>query len=132
MTPRQSFQASLACAAVLALAPATPALAYFDTFINSTVIGKMNQQESASLAKRVREVLDTGADGATAQWNYPATKGRRAIDGTLTPVRSKTDQGQSCRQLRTQLKRDGLEDNWTGWFCKQSDGRWKSRKVSNE
>ncbi|MGO4331619.1 RT0821/Lpp0805 family surface protein [Cupriavidus sp. 2TAF22] len=130
MTPRQLFRTSLACAALLA--PAAPALAYFDTFVNATVIGKMSQKESAALAKSVGEILNTGADGAVVPWNYPATSGRRAIEGSLTPLRSKTDQGQSCRLLRTQLKRDGLEDNWTGWFCKQSDGRWKSRKVSNE
>lgn len=132
MTLRQLFRASLACAPLLALAPASPAFAYFDNFINSTVVGKMNQKESASLAQHVRKVLDTGADGAAVPWNYPATRGRRAIEGSITPLRTKTDQGQSCRQLRTQRQRDGLEDNWTSWFCKQGDGSWKSRRVSDD
>ncbi|WP_454726064.1 MULTISPECIES: RT0821/Lpp0805 family surface protein [Cupriavidus] len=133
MTLRQSFRASLACAPLLlALAAAAPAHAYVGNFINTTVIGKMNQQETASLSKQVRDVLASGADGATVPWNYPATRGRRAIEGALTPLRTKTDQGQSCRQLRTQLKRDGMEDNWVTWFCKQGDGQWKSRRVSDD
>ena len=130
MSPRLFLRSTLLCA--VALVPAAPALAYFDTFINGTVIGSMSQKESAALSKAVGNTLNDGADGAAVPWTSPASGKRKPIEGNLTPMNAKTDKGQSCRQLRVQLKRADLEDNWTGWFCKQSDGHWRSRKVSED
>lgn len=130
MNPRPLLRTTLLCAALLA--PAAPALAYLDTFIHGTVIGNLSKKESDSLAKNVGKVLNDGTDGATANWTSPADGKRKPIEGQFTPLRSKTDKGQSCRQLKMQLKRTDVEDNWTGWFCKQSDGRWRSRKVADD
>jgi len=122
-------------AATLASLPllcSRPALAYFDTFVNNTVMGSMNQAESAAFAKAMRQVLDEGQDGTPAPWSVGASKGRAAITGSITPVRTKTDQGQQCRQIRTELERGTNHDQWSNWFCKQPDGRWRSRKVQGE
>ncbi|EHP40594.1 hypothetical protein OR16_24820 [Cupriavidus basilensis OR16] len=129
MSLRLFLRCTLLCA--VTLVPAAPALAYFDTFIHGTVIGSMSQKESAALFKAVSKTLDDGADGAAVPWTYPASGNRKPIEGNLTPISGKTDKGQSCRQLKLQLKRASQEDNWTGWFCKQSDGRWRSRKLSD-
>ncbi|MDW3682653.1 hypothetical protein RA280_13045 [Cupriavidus sp. CV2] len=130
MTQHPLLRTTLLCAALLA--PAVPAFAYFDTFIHGTVIGTMSQKESASLVQSVGKVLNDGTDGTVASWTSPAQGKRKPIEGQLTPLRSKTDKGQSCRQLKLQLTRADQEDNWTGWFCKQSDGHWRSRKVAED
>ncbi|KJK24338.1 hypothetical protein UB46_11180 [Burkholderiaceae bacterium 16] len=130
MTPRLLLHTTLLSAALLA--PAAPAFAYLDTFIHGTVIGTMSQKESAAFAQNVRNVLRNGADGAMVSWTAPPEGKRKPIEGQLTPLRSKTDKGQPCRQLKAQLKRGDQEDNWTGWFCKQSDGRWRSRPVADD
>jgi len=119
-----------AAVCLLPLTLAQPAFAYFDNFINHTVVGSMNQAESASFSKAVRQVLVDGEDGTPLPWTAAARKGREAIEGSITPLRGKTDQGQSCRQLKAELTRGSSHDEWIGWFCKQADGRWKSRKVS--
>ncbi|MDR3383498.1 RT0821/Lpp0805 family surface protein [Cupriavidus basilensis] len=129
MSLRLFLRRALLCA--VTLVPAAPALAYFDSFIHGTVIGSMSQKEAAALYKTVSKTLDDGADGAVVPWTYPASGKRKPIEGNLTPMNGKTDKGQSCRQLKLQLKRADQEDNWTGWFCKQGDGRWRSRKLSD-
>ncbi|WP_458765635.1 hypothetical protein [Cupriavidus basilensis] len=130
MTQHPLLRTTLLCAALLA--PAAPAFAYLDTFVHGMVIGNMSQKESASLAQSVSKVLNDGTDGTMASWTSPAEARRKPIEGQLTPLRSKTDKGQSCRQLKMQLRRADQEDNWTGWFCKQSDGRWRSRQVADD
>ncbi|EHP38084.1 hypothetical protein OR16_39009 [Cupriavidus basilensis OR16] len=130
MTQHPLLRTALVCAALLA--PAAPAFAYLDTFIHGTVIGTMSQKESASLVQSVGKVLNEGTDGTMASWTSPAESKRKPIEGQLTPLRSKTDKGQACRQLKMELKRADQEDNWTGWFCKQNDGRWRSRKVADD
>ena len=56
----------------------------------------------------------------------------QAVEASITPLRSKTNRGQSCRRLKAELTRGSSHDEWTGWFCKQADGRWKSRKVGDD
>ncbi|CAG2132609.1 RT0821/Lpp0805 family surface protein [Cupriavidus numazuensis] len=114
----------------LMFAVTTPARAYFDSYLSGTIIGKMSKDEAASFAKSVRKALNDTADGQSISWEFPATGKRLPVEGTLTPVTTKTDQGQSCRRLKTDLKRGSAEEHWAGWFCKQKDGQWKSRHVA--
>ncbi|WP_171514509.1 RT0821/Lpp0805 family surface protein [Cupriavidus necator] len=92
----------------------------------------MNKAEKDELLRAINTLLDNGKDRTAAPWNYPAKGSRKEIKGTLTPLKTKTDQGQSCRQLNVRLQRAQQSGNWTGWFCKQSDGRWLSRSVSRD
>ncbi|KWR91366.1 RT0821/Lpp0805 family surface protein [Cupriavidus sp. IDO] len=130
---RSALPRALACAlgSSLLLALATPAHAYFDNYLTGTIIGTLNDKEAQSLAKSVRKALNDTADGQAVEWTYPAAGKRQQIDGTLTPVSSKTDQGQPCRRLKSDLKRGSAEEHWAGWFCKQSNGQWKSRQVAD-
>ncbi|MDF3837218.1 RT0821/Lpp0805 family surface protein [Cupriavidus basilensis] len=130
MTPRFKLRHALACTVLLG--SATSALAYFDHFLSGTIIGTMSQKEAASYAQTVKKAITATPEGETLQWTFAAAGRRQQIDATVTPVRSKTDQGQSCRQLKTELKRGSDQENWSGWFCKQSDGQWKSRKVADD
>ncbi len=134
--PRQARATRLALlsaiATALAFGPAAPALAYFDNFLTSSIIGTMNQKESKAFAQSVGKALADTADGQSATWTYPAEGKRQQIDGTITMVESKTDKGQPCRRAKTELKRGSAEETWAGWFCKQSDGKWKSRHVGDK
>ncbi len=120
-----------ALGATLMLAVAAPAQAYFDNYLSGTIIGKLNKDEAASFAKSIGKALNDTADGQSISWEFPASGKRLPVEGTLTPLTSKTDQGQSCRRLKTDLKRGTAEEHWSGWFCKQKDGQWKSRQVAD-
>ncbi|PVY69665.1 outer membrane surface antigen [Cupriavidus alkaliphilus] len=126
---RPALRAALAGALGAVLLCAAPAHAYFDNYLSGTIIGTLNDKEGASLAKSVRAALNDTADGQSVAWTYPAAGRRQQIDGTITPVESKTDKGQPCRRLKSDLKRGSAEEHWSGWFCKQSNGQWKSRHV---
>ncbi|MGN5480781.1 hypothetical protein ACTMU2_40835 [Cupriavidus basilensis] len=71
---------------------ATSVHAYFEHPLSGTVIGSMNKTEKDDLLQAVNKVLDDGADRTAVPWNYPATGSRKAIKGTLTPLKSTTDQ----------------------------------------
>lgn len=133
MHTRQQIRSALLAGVVpmLMLGASAPAMAYFDNYLTSTIIGTMSQKEAASFQKIVRTALVDTADNTPVTWNYPAEGRRQAIDGTIVPVESKTDKGQSCRRLKSELKRGSATENWTGWFCKQSNGQWKARQVSD-
>jgi surface antigen len=119
-----------ALGATLMFAVAAPAQAYFDNYLSGTIIGRLNKDEAASFAKSIGKALNETADGQSVAWEFPASGKRLPVEGTLTPVTSKTDQGQSCRRLKTDLKRGTAEEHWSGWFCKQKDGKWRSRQVA--
>ncbi|MFS8974693.1 RT0821/Lpp0805 family surface protein [Cupriavidus necator] len=120
-----------ALGATLLLAMAAPAQAYFDNYLTGTIIGTMNDKEGQSFARSVRTALNDTADGQAVAWTFPAAGRRQQIDGTITPVESKTDKGQPCRRLKSDLKRGSSEEHWNGWFCKQPNGQWKSRHVAD-
>jgi len=124
---RLAVGASLGCA--LLLGTAQPAFAYFQTYLSGSIVGTLTQKEAASLQKSVRKALDDTEDNQTVEWHYPAEARRQAADGTITPVATKTDKGQKCRRLKSDLKRGSATEAWSGWFCKQSNGTWKARHV---
>jgi len=123
--------ASTVAVPVLTIALSAPALAYFDNYLTSTIVGTMNKKESTSFMQTLGKTLNEAPDGQAASWTYPAEGKRQQLDGTLTPLVTRTDAGQKCRRLKTELKRGTAEEHWTGWFCKQPDGQWKSRQVKD-
>ena len=128
---RAAIRAAIAgvLGSTLLLAVAAPAHAYFDNYLSGSIIGTLNEKEGASLSQSVRKALNDTADGQAVAWTFPAAGRRQQIDSTITPVESKTDKGQPCRRLKSDLKRGSAEEHWSGWFCKQSNGQWKSRHV---
>ncbi|BDB27149.1 hypothetical protein CTP10_R45540 [Cupriavidus sp. P-10] len=128
---RPSIRAAIAgvLGSTVLLAMATPAHAYFDNYLSGSIIGTLNEKEGASLSQSVRKALNDTADGQSVTWTYPANGRRPQVDGTITPVESKTDKGQQCRRLESELKRGSSQEHWKGWFCKQPSGQWKARHV---
>lgn len=104
-------------------------MAYFDSFLTNTIVGNMTQQEATSFGQTGRKALDSAADGETTPWHLPAGDRRMAIDGEIRTLATKQDKGQTCRQVQMDLRRGSAHENWIRWFCKQSNGQWKSRHV---
>lgn len=121
--------ATLGCA--LLLGTAQPALAYFDNYLSGSIVGTLTQKEAASLQQSVRKALNDTEDNKPVEWHYPAEGRRLAVDGTISPVVTKTDQGQTCRRLKSELQRGSATEAWSGWFCKQANGAWKARHVAD-
>lgn len=126
---RLTVAATLGCA--LLLGAAQPAFAYFQNYLSGSIIGTLTQKEAASLQKAVGKALNDTEDDKVVEWHYPAENRRQAVDGTISPVATKTDKGQKCRRLKSDLKRGSATEAWSGWFCKQSNGTWKARHVED-
>lgn len=118
--------------AFAALSASAPARAYVDHYLASTIVGTMTQSEARAFASAVDRALTATEDGTAVSWRTQATPRRPATFARITPLQSKTDHGQPCRQIRSELQRSSNEESWTGWFCKQPDGRWRARVVEDE
>ncbi len=112
------------------LAAATPSFAYFRNVLASTIIGSMSQTELKSFTKAIGDALKTTADNTPAQRTWPAKGKQPAIDATITPLETRTDAGQSCRRLQSELTRGSSKEQWTAWLCKQPSGEWKLRRLA--
>ena len=128
-TIRLALAASLGCA--LFVGAAQPAFAYFQTYLSGSIVGTLTQKEAASLQKSVGKALNDTEDNKVVEWHYPAEGRRQAVDGTISPIATKTDGGQTCRRLKSELQRGSATEAWSGWFCKQSNGTWKARHVND-
>lgn len=116
----------------LVLCASAPAWAYVDHYLTSTIVGTMTQSEARAFASAVNRALTATEDGTAVSWRTQATPRRPATYARITPLQSKTDHGQPCRQIRSELQRSSNEESWTGWFCRQPDGRWRARAVDEE
>ncbi|ANH74704.1 hypothetical protein ACS15_3764 [Ralstonia insidiosa] len=125
--PARRFALALTGAALLAAA--TPSFAYFRNVLASTIIGSMSETEVKSFTKAIGSVLVNTADNTPAQWTWPAKGKQPAIEATITPLESKTDAGQACRRLQSELTRGSSKEQWTAWLCKQPSGEWKLRRL---
>ena len=129
--PMPMRRALTVAACLLPLTVASPAFAYFDNFIHNTVVGSMNKAEAASFAKAVLKVLTDGEDGAPSAGAPP-----RAVAARPSRPASRRCVRRPTRPVvpppLAELTRGSSHDEWTGWFCKQADGRWKSRKVGDD
>lgn len=125
-----SRRLALALAGAALLGAATPSFAYFRNVLASTIIGSMSQTELKSFTKAIGSALVNTADNTPAQWTWPAKGRLPAIDATITPLESRTDAGQSCRRLQSELSRGSSKEQWTAWLCKQPSGEWKLRRLA--
>ncbi|WP_019450807.1 RT0821/Lpp0805 family surface protein [Cupriavidus sp. BIS7] len=133
MSDRRNSRLALVAtvASALLFGAAQPALAYFDNYLSGSIVGTLTKKEAASLQQAVRKALNETEDNQSVEWHYPAEGRRQAVDGTISPIATKTDKGQSCRRLKSELQRGGATEAWSGWFCKQADGKWKARQVAD-
>jgi len=121
--------ARAAAAAVAVLALMTPAHAYFDYYLNGTIIGSLSKEQSSAFAKTFRDTLAHSPDGQSVSFSLPADKRGKATEGTLTIVQSKMDGSQQCRKMRSEMRQEQRSEKWEGWYCKQASGQWKGRAV---
>jgi hypothetical protein len=121
-----------ACTALIALAMAAPPVhAYFDHFLNSTIIGTLQKDEVPTYVRLYKDALSNTPDGGSVPVQFPAVGRRPAIDGTLTLEGSRKDQGSACRRVRAELAQAGRKERWVGWFCQTPDGDWKRRNLKS-
>ena len=128
--PHLRHRCVLALIGAALLATATPSFAYFRDVLASTIIGSMSQTELKSFTQAIGNALSSAADNTPAQWTWPAKGKQLAIDATITPLESKTDAGQACRRLQSELTRGTSKEQWTAWLCKQPSGEWKLRRLA--
>ncbi len=119
-------------AAVLALAlAASPVHAYFDYFLNGTIIGTLRKDEVPQYVRLYKDALANTPDGGTVPVQFPARDRRPAIEGALTLERSRNEQGSKCRRVRSDLAQAGRKERWAGWFCQTPDGDWKRHNLKD-
>ena len=119
------------CAAVL-LAAAWPAYAYYDHFLSGTIIGTLDKDQTAELTTQFGKALSESDDGKSVPFHLdPSANAKsKATDGTFTPLKTRTESGQRCRKVRSELRQAGRQpERWTGWYCQQSGGDWKKTMI---
>lgn len=104
-----------------------PAAAYFNHFLEGTILGTLSRSQSDAFARNFKRTLSEAPDNEAVPFHFPADKRHGAIDGTLRVLHSKAEHGQRCRQMRTEVHRGSQKERWTGWWCKQENGDWKRR-----
>jgi surface antigen len=115
---------------VLACVTAVPAYAQtYQGYAERSILGTLSTQELRSVETAAIGVLDHAPDGKATKWTSPTESDRATIVGTLEPLRTRKDQGESCRLLKSTLVRQGETEAWSFWFCKNAEGNWKSRPV---
>ncbi|WP_042884950.1 hypothetical protein [Cupriavidus necator] len=131
MNRRYRVLRALAClAACIAGAMSSgPALAYFDHYLGGTIVGTLTPAQVTALTDVFRRTLEQGADGTRVAFRLPPDARERQVEGSFTPMHSRHDRGDRCRQLRSEFRRAGETEAWTGWYCKEKNGEWKSRKL---
>ncbi|MCA3187682.1 hypothetical protein [Cupriavidus sp.] len=120
------------CAAAL-LAVAWPAQAYFDHFLNGTIVGTLDKDQATELRTAFGKAMTDADDGASVPFHLDASTSNaksKATDGTFTPLKTRTENGQRCRKVRSELKQPGRQpERWTGWYCQQPDSTWKKTMI---
>lgn len=117
-----------AAAGIAAAVSAWPAWGYFDHYLSGTIVGTLGQAQLNSAWDVFGKTMDQSADGASVAFSLPADQRHRAVEGSFTPLQTRTDRGDACRQVRSEFRRAGQSESWTGWYCKEQGG-WKSRKL---
>ena len=122
------------CAAAL-LGLAWPAHAYYDHFLNATIVGTLDKDQVAELRGAFSKMLSEADDGASVPFHLDASTSNaksKPIDGTFTPLKTRTENGQRCRKIRSDLRQQGRQpERWAGWSCQQAGGDWKRTAIKD-
>jgi len=124
--------AALRCLGAAALiAIAWPAHGYFDYYLSSTIIGTLGKEQTDTLRGIFSKTLSESDDGASVPFSLPAKGRTKATEGTFTPLTTRTENGQRCRKIRSELRQAGKSERWEGWYCQQGDGQWKKTMLKD-
>ncbi|AZG16323.1 hypothetical protein EHF44_23305 [Cupriavidus pauculus] len=121
-----------ALALAVLLAAAWPARAYYDHFLSGTIIGTLNKDQTAELTTAFGKTLSESDDGKSVPFHLAPNAKGKPTDGTFTPLTTRTENGQRCRKVRSELRQPGRQpERWTGWYCQQPDGEWKKTLLKD-
>lgn len=109
-----------------------PATAYFSHFLQGTILGTLSRDQTNAFIRTFKGALSQAPDNEATPFQFPADKNHGAIDGTLRVLHTRTDHGQRCRQMRTEVNRGSQKERWTGWWCKQANGDWKKQQTASK
>jgi len=119
-------------AVAAALGTAAPAHAYFDHFLNGTIVGTLGKAGTDELTSTFGRVMNDSQDGTSVPIKLPPNDAGKVTEGTITPLKTRMESGQRCRQVRTELKQAGRQpERWRGWYCLQADGSWKKTLLKD-
>ncbi len=124
--------AALRClGAATLIAMAWPAHGYFDYYLSSTIVGTLGKKQTETLRGILRKKLSESDDGARVPFTLPREARGKATEGTFTPVTTRTENGQRCRKIRSELRQAGKSERWEGWYCQQASGEWKKTMLKD-
>lgn len=128
----RTIRYGMRCAgAALLLALAAPAHGYFEHFLQGTIVGTLDKNQTAALMSTFGKTLSESPDGASVPFQLPADARGRTTEGTFTPLTTRTENGQRCRKIRSELSRAGKSERWLGWYCQQANGEWKKTLLKD-
>jgi surface antigen len=108
-----------ACAA--ALAAALPVHAQNMGFLRDSPIQRMTAKDQKLMMQNSTEALNRNADGETSGWSNSKT----GASGTATPLRTFTQKGMKCREVRYTNHAGGFNGDTTFNLCRVASGEWK-------
>ncbi|MGO4763440.1 hypothetical protein AB4120_12915 [Cupriavidus sp. 2KB_3] len=118
-----------ACVCLAMCAVAWPAQAYFDHFLNNTIVGRLSRPQTEKLAAIYRTALSEKDDGSTTPFQLEADKDAKAAEGSMTLVKTTQKGDQRCRQVKSEFRQAGKTEKWTGWYCRKGDGDWRRTQM---
>lgn len=118
-----------ACVCLAMCAVAWPAQAYFDHFLNNTIVGRLSRPQTVTLAAIYRTALSEKDDGSTTPFQLEADKDAKAAEGSMTLVKTTQKGDQRCRQVKSEFRQAGKTEKWTGWYCRKGDGDWRRTQM---
>ena len=128
---KYSARLRVLCAAAV-IGSAWPAHAYFDHFMNGTIIGTLNKDQTGELISAFGKTMSETGDGTSVPFHLSPNAKGMATDGTFTPLTTRTENGLRCRKVRSELRQQGRPpERWTGWYCQQPDGDWKKTMLKD-
>ncbi|MEN7530205.1 MULTISPECIES: hypothetical protein [unclassified Cupriavidus] len=114
----------------LAMSWAVPSHAYFDTFMNGTIIGTLDKDQTAQLVSTFGKTLSETDDKQSVPFQLPPNAKGIPTEGSFTPLVTRTENGQRCRKIRSELRQRGRQpEKWVGWYCQQPGGEWKKTML---
>lgn len=119
------------CCALL-LGAAWPAHAYYDHFLNGTIVGTLGKDQTAELVGTFTKTLNEAEDGTAVPFTLSPNAKGKVTEGSITPVQTRTHAGLRCRQVSSELRQQGRQpERWKGWYCQQADGKWKKTLIKD-
>ncbi len=106
--------------------------AFAGSILKNSLLGSLSNDETKTFEATVAKTLNEAKDTETVSWQGLGSskkQRREPLNGTFEPLRSVKNEGQDCRLLKASLAQGAQQETWTMWFCKQQDGKWKSRQV---